>query len=585
MADITHLINGQNLGVPRDWQSLELTIDWLNRESDESGNETGAINVSDLSFTGRANAYLQRRIFNGLEGGVGIFEGEPYKILVGDPQNPKFTFDGYLDFTEEATILGGEEITCSLKRRKGADWLNDTADTFSFASLYVDGIITDSDFVRVPYVINYIPDGLQIVMLSISIYMMTKELIENVQALAESIADLVDAATPVVGVGVGFGAVAVTAWDLGNFILATLKTIARIAYIIAITVAIVNLIDAFFQQLLPARRFHLGMTFRKMFEKACEKLELTFQSSIQDLDLVYIPRKDRRGGERGERGYPVNSGPIYGFGDYIRVMKEVFNADYRINNGVFMFERRDAFESNSTYKPKNFFNNQERKLQQFKLNTDEMVANYNIFFALDAQDQNTLDNQEGRIFQAITEPVTKNNADLVNVKGLAQIDIPFSLGVDKKGLTTVEEIFKGLASVVDGLTGIFGGGTNYSARINNRIGSLLLSSHFLTFGKVVAMNGSKLAPNQRQVVNARKFWDQYHSINSAVENQFRIFENQPVPMTFEEFCILLENNRAQDEKGNQYIIERVSYLPYSGRANINYRVKQKYTNNLRVKIV
>jgi hypothetical protein len=77
-----------------------------------------------------------------------------------------------------------------------------------------------------------------------------KELIENVEKLSEVIADVANASTPVIGVGVGFGAVAVTAWDLGDWIMIALKVLARIAYIIA-TIAIVNLIKEIFEQLLP----------------------------------------------------------------------------------------------------------------------------------------------------------------------------------------------------------------------------------------------------------------------------------------------------------------------------------------------
>ena len=218
--NIRHLINGQDYGEPRNWQDLEITVDWLNKK------ESGAINVSDLSFVGEANEYLQQRIMNGLSGGVGIFEGEPYEIRVGDVNNPAFTFKGYLDFTEEMTVLGGEEITCSLKKETGEDWLNDVADSFSFAYLHDQGIITDGDFVKVPYVINYIPDGMQLIVLSMSIYMMTKELIENIQNIAEAVADITDASTPVIGVSVGLGAGVVTAWDLGNYILVALKLIA-----------------------------------------------------------------------------------------------------------------------------------------------------------------------------------------------------------------------------------------------------------------------------------------------------------------------------------------------------------------------
>jgi hypothetical protein len=584
MAEIRHFLNDQDFGEPRNWQDLEITIDWLNAK------ESGTINVSDLAFVGEANQYLQKRIIDGLNGGVGIFEGDPYKMTVGDPANPTFTFEGFLDFTQSMTVIGKEEIICALKKKHGEDWLNDVADGFSMAFLYDQGVIVNGDFVKVPYVINYIPDGMQIIVVSMSLFMMTKELIENVEKLSEVIADVANASTPVIGVGVGFGAVAVTAWDLGDWIMIALKALARIAYIIAITIAIVNLIKEIFEQLLPKKRDHLGMTFRRMFERSCQHLGLRFYSDIKELDWVHIPRKDKKGGSNGETGFPSNSEPIYTFGDLIRSMKEMFNADYRIKDGIFYFQRKDSFIFPSPYKMPDYFNNQERILDNVKFNTDEMVSNYNIYWALDIQDQNTLDVVDGRVFQAITSPISTINKDFVMIKNITEISLPFSMGREKTSLTTVEEILKQLAKVVDGLTGIFGRGTRFGAQIENRVGSLLLSSHFLTSGKVVKMSGTKLANNQRLELDSKMLWDKYHFINSFAEyqgehNQFFRYEDQPVPMTIKDFAILMENNNATDSQGNEYFIERVVYNPDKTTALINYRVKRKYTNNLQIKIV
>lgn len=584
MADIRHYLNGQDFGEPRNWQDLEITIDWLNAK------ESGTINVSDLKFVDKANEYLQKRIYDGLTGGVGIFEGDPYEIAVGDPANPTFVFEGFLDFTQEMTVLGGEEIICALKKKHGEDWLNDVADGFSMAFLYDQGVIVNGDFVKVPYVINYVPDGMQIIVLSMSIYMMTKELIENVERLAETIADVTNSVTPVIGVGVGFGAVAVTAWDLGDFISVVLKALARLAYIIAMTIAIVNLIKEIFEQLLPKKRNHLGMTFRRMYERSCQHLGLGFHSDIAELDWVHIPRKDKKGGSNGENGFPSNSEPIYTFGDLIRVTKEMFNADFRIVNGTFYFQRKDKFIFPSPYQMPSFFNDQERILDGVKFNTNEMVSNYNIYWALDIQDQNTLDIVDGRVFQAITSPINTINKEFVMIKNLSEIAIPFSLGREKTDLTTVEKILKQLAKVVDGLTGVFGRGTSFEAQIENRIGSLLLSSHFLTSGKVVKMSGTKLANNQRVELDAKVLWDKFHFINSFAEyqgihNQFFRYEKQPVPMTIKDFAILMDNNNAVDANGQEYFIEKVVYNPFRTTAEIDYRVRKKYTNNLQIKIV
>ncbi len=584
MVQTRHYIDGNDLGEPLEWKDLTITKDWLN--SSENVN----INISDLSFVLQANTYLRNRMLNGLNGGVGIFEGVPYKINVGEEFNPVYSFNGYLDLTDSAVVNGTEEISLSLKKYEGADWLNDVADSFSFAYLYDQGIITKSDFVSVPYVINYIPDAMQLSMLSMSAYMMSKELIENVQKLAETIADVTDSSTPVVGVGVGLGAVAVTAWDIGNYILLVIKSVARIAYIIAITIAIKELIDSLFEQILPEKRYHLGMTFRTMLEKACEYKELTFESSISELDWVHIPRKDKKGGHEDEVGFPSNEGTMYTFGDAIREVKKIFNAEHVVSNGVLRIERIDKFETESNYVIPSFFENQTRLFDSYGFNTEEMAANYNILFSLDIQDQNTLDDSTGRVFQAITSPITVTDEKLVNIKGLSQVVVPFSLGKTKTSLTAVEELAKDLGSVVDNLTGIFGGGTNYATKVKNRVGSLLMSSHFLTTGKVVAMQGDKLATNQRDFISASLLWEKYHFVNSfadinGIHNQFWIFKDLQVPMTLKEFSLLIDNNKIKDSDGNDCFIDKMDYKPYENTATLDYRVRKKYTNNLKIEYV
>jgi hypothetical protein len=583
MTKIRHFINGQDFGEPRNWRDLEIEIDWINQK------ESGAINVSDLTFAREANAMLQKRIMDGLDGGVGVFEGEPYTITIGDPDNPQFKFDGFLDFTEGLTGIGNQEIVTSLKKRKGNDWLEDVADSFSFAYLYDQGVITKADFVRVPYVINYVPDGMQMMILSMSIFMMTKELIENAEKLAESIAEVIDASTPVVGVGVGVGAVAVTSWDLGNFILVTLKAIARLAYVLAITVAIIKLIGDIFAEMLPKKRHHIGMSFRKLMERGCQHLGLKFESDIPELEWIHIPRKGKKG-DKDDTGFPTNSEPIYIFGDLIRELKKMFNADHRIKNGVLSLKRRDKFLIPSGYQMPDFFNDQQMLLDRFKLNTDEMVANYNIYYQFDIQDQNTLDNQDGRIFQAITSPVVVKNPEFVNIKNLAEISIPFSLGLDKKGLNRIEKTAKVLGKIVDTLTGVFGGGTNFESQIESRVGAMLTSSHFSTTGKLVKMNGSRLASDQRKYFDARKLWDNYHFINSFAEyqgehNQWIRFEQQPVTMSIEDFVTLMDNNFSTDSQGREYLIEKVNFRPHDNTAKIDFRVKRKYTTNLQIKLL
>lgn len=586
MANIRHYIDGNNFGEPRNWQELEITFNWLEHK------EEGAINTAQLEFVGKQYKYLRNRLMNGLTGGVGIFEGVPYNIEVGQIGNPKFTFEGYIDGASETTFIGNEEIIANIKKKHGEDWLNDVADGYSFAYLYSIGEITDANFKKVPYVINYVPDGTQMILLSISLFMMTKELIENVRELAQLIGQTVNASTPVIGVSVGLGAGVVTAWDLGDWIMYAVYVVAKIVYIIAVVIAIIKLVEQLIEQLFPKKRDHLGMTIYDLFDKGTAHLGLTLQSDLlnQVKDWVYIPQKDKKGGESGERGYPTNTDPIYTFGDCIRVFKQMFNADYKIVNGVFIFERIDYWQQNSGLVLPSIFNDQDRLLNRFIPNTSEFVANYNIHWSYDSQDQNTLDDTTGLTFQAITKPITVINQPLVNMKGLTEISFPFALGKRKDGYTALEEFARAVFKVVDGLTGVFGGGTNFVSSVENRIGTMLLSSHFISVGKIVKMQGDKLATNQRGILGAKTFWDKYHFINSFAEingihNQWLKMPQLRMPLTEEQVEILMQNNFLTSSDGKRVMIEKLVWQPYKGTALIDYRVNEKYTNNLKIDYV
>jgi hypothetical protein len=543
---------------------------------------------------------LRDRILSGLTGGVGFFEGEPYRIEIG-PLNTQVSFEGYLDFSSGVNFIGDCEVECTLKREQGSDWLNEVADGFSYRYLENQGIITNSDFVSVPYVINYIPDGAELLILGISTFIMTKELIEAIRGIAERIADITDAATPVVGASVGFGAGAVTAYDIGNIILAVLKLVAQVAYTAAIVFAIVQLIEQIIEQLMPPKRFHLGMTVKSLFVKACEYLNLTLESSLLDnLDVsgnkwVVIPSKNHRGGEKPkgadfswrETGVPSAQDATNTFAGVIRTFKNVFNADFQLKDGKFIFERRDFFQKSTGYVIPDTFIDQEKLIDTNTFNTDEIKANYNINWSFDSQDLNTLDNQNGRVFQAVLSPKITINPKLTSLTGLQEVGIPITMAIRKDALTVIEEVIKALVSIADGLTGQLGNPQSLSGQITNRIGAMHSSSHFLSSPKMVVMAGSNLQLNQRQILAADKLWTDYHFINSFKEidgfhNQYWIYREQKIPFCFEDFVNLLDNNQVETISGEPAEIESLEWEIWQNFATINYRVNRLYDDNFEI---
>jgi hypothetical protein len=104
------------------------------------------------------------------------------------------------------------------------------------------------------------------------------------------------------------------------------------------------------------------------------------------------------------------------------------------------------------------------------------------------------------------------------------------------------------------------------------------------------MAGSKLANDQRPQLSATKLWNDFHYINSFAEvkgehNQYWRYLSQKVPMKLSEFNELVSNNRGNLSTGEEYMIEKLIWSPFNQTAEIDYRIKKKYTNNLKVEYV
>jgi hypothetical protein len=598
MANSRHYLSNQQIEEPRNWEDLEITVDWASDKLDTT------ISLDKLEFVGQTAIDVIARMQAGLSGGLGMFEGEPYRIEVGDPNNNPFVFNGYLDFTDNPVVKDCNIVEVALNREQGADWLEATADSFSFRYLASDsynglGKITNQNYVSVPYIINYVPDGMQLLILAISTFSLTKELVQSVQSLAEQSIDIIKQVVPNQGTA---GPIPVVSWSTGQIVAAIVKLAVTIAYTVGIIIAIIKLVEQIVEQLAPVKRFHLGMSLKTLFQKSCDHLGLTLKSDLLDtLDepskrWVLIPSKNHKGGlpptgtdaaDFTEVGFPTSVDGIDTFGDLIRFAKRTFNANFRITDGVFEFERRDYWRGLNPYVIPNTFQNQAADRNEYTFNTNEIKANYVVKWSDDQSDLNTLDNPSGRVFQAVTSPKVVSNRALVNIKGLEEVTIPFSLAVRKNELTIIEEVLKVFLQAADFLTGQLGQPQSFASAFTARIGSMHISSHFLSKGKIVAMNGNTLAIGQRTILDASKLWDNYHFIESFVtindiNNQQVIYQEQKIPFCFENFVSLVNNNFVTTEDGEDAEITNLNWKVEEDFATITYRVYRVYDNNLEI---
>ncbi len=584
MADvnINFELNGEPGGTPANLPEINLSAQWGTGD----GQDESEISTSSIEFVLDDAKKLIEHVNGGLSGGVGIFEGVPYKIGL-DGTN---IFDGYIDLSDDAEFVENERVIANIVKQGGVDWLNDVADGISFGALRNLGFIKDSDYVNVPYVLNFRPEAFIVGQLTIAVFLLQKELVQSIKDTADRVADVIEASTP-------SGSLTGPVYNIGKIITTSLLLVAQIAYSTAIVIALIRTVTDLINQFFPPVRRYRAMTFKRMFETGLSYFGLNFRSSIFDSGdwskAVYLPNKSKRGGLFGSTdsfGHPNQKSSLYNFGDFIRVMIEIFNADFRIVGETFVFERRDYWDSLSTYVLPNVETNQSARLSELQYNTSEFVKNYFISFQTDVQDQNTLENFLGTNYQIISEPIIVNNSKMVAGKGLAQIRPPFSLGTRKNGLNQYEISLLALAKFADSVINTLGGRSRLSTLVSDRIGMLQLSDDTIGVDKILFMSGENMETTQP---SAKKLWEDFHLIESFVEindpstssivhNQYLIKQAEKVDFCLDDWNKLLNNNKFSTEDGKEGEILSVDWNFQNGFANIQYKIKQVYTKNLKL---
>ena len=177
-----------------------------------------------------------------------------------------------------------------------------------------------------------------------------------------------------------------------------------------------------------------------------------------------------------------------------------------------------------------------------------------------------------------TEPnFAVTNADLITIKGLNEVTIPFALAARKEKLSTIELLAKGFFTLVDGVTGIFGGGTNFAPQIGERKRAMKISQQYFSTTKVLYAKPSQfvsgsLVQSESFSANcsAHALWLKYHYINQIQDYEFIIKENCRVRLSSQDFVTLLNNNFA-DIDGVVSEILKIEWIDEKSFAQITFR--------------
>lgn len=571
MADtkITLTLNGDNSSQIRELHDLQILATF------ENGNAQANISTTEFEFVNDFASAIKDWIDSGTSSGVGIFEGIPVQLRISGDQPTYLAFDGYLDMTDEFEIVDPTTIKAKIKKDSGLQNLEDLASGLTWEFLYQEGILTNSDMIWIPYIIEEKFDPIAFLLLSLAIYSTAVALVDLIKGIAQSSASGI---TAIILLGL------------------------EIIYALALLAYLITLILDFIAFLVEPIRFHKGMRLKRLLDIGSSHLGYNYNTSISYLEFDYIvllPSKDSIDEEgnfikqdlgitifESGQGFPGARDFGYTFGEILTLVNKTFNAKIALKNGT--IEQHSL--NSSWWLQQSSYIMPDVLIETKKYNTEDLSSNRLITFTPDPQDKNIMQNYKGMSYEIVTTPITTSITKNVCLKGLDEISIPYSLGIRKNKSNWLEKLLDlfiiGLNPLFDLVNSIGGSGTTPVPILNTRNGSLKLESPYVNVPKMLYLltDGTNQIPfYYHQQWSAKILYDKYYVYDSFVgtdPNQWIIQEGIKIPFGFKDFLSLIDNSYFYDNNGNQAQITKIEWSTSQDFAIVDYKYKQVYTTNL-----
>lgn len=571
-------IDGSNSNSPANYQELEIETSFYG--------DGPRLSVGDLEFNGLSAKRLLKWRADGLTGGPGITEGVPFKVDLLCGTERTNLLDGCIDLAASSAAFSKDQVKAPAKQSGGVDFINTAGDSFRVEYLSTlaagePGRITDADYVKINYMPGKYPQYVEILLASVSVYVIAKEVYESIKRLSE----VIITTTALIGTA-GFGSIAAgPIYSIAEIIILT-------AYIAVTIYALAELIKNLFRLLFPFVFYHLGMRFSTIFKRGCEYLGFIPSSSLlfsaDAVDLVYMPPKDYQGAFVGERA--IGNGLYQGlFGDFLREAENFFCAKVKPIGKTLYLEPEIAYNEDSGFIIPDLC------IEFTETNASEIVSNYYIGYANDRSDLWSYNGLTGVNYQVTISPKVTLNKKNNLLKNLVRIDLPYSLSTVKTSKNELESVmtsvYNGFAGLINTVSSIFGGGNPVTPISQDaQTYCLQLDSHFTDTARLVLLKDldGKVRSDFSDVFGADKLWSKYHFVKSPVPqagnpkgNQWIQYPLDVLPMCCEDFNALINKNYCTYQ-GKKARILNNRFNPFQNQStNVRFEVNETYTNNLK----
>ena len=545
-----HFINNKEI-TPRNLYDIGIKVDF------EAKADEIQVTTDSLILPREAKSEVIKHIDN-----VGLFEGIPYRVEMENG----IQLDYYIDLTEEH-LIEDNQVQCKIKLKNYHDDFYDRADGLSFSLINSKNYIPS---VNLQYIILPVDKEGLAVSSFIAMYSMSIAIAQQGKETSESAKEF--AKIPFAGFS-----------SLGEILSAGLKVALNATYFAILVYESTKLWENISGLLNPPIRMGKANLVVDLINTGCKYLGYTFESSIfsgeyAKLAILPVPLNDATPSlfdislsdfstKKLFRGYPTEQDSVSTLGDLLSAMESMFNAKTRVVDKVVYFERWDKFKRNSSVKLDSSLNNQPTRTNKYKYDFSRLFKRYYIHYSNDYSDIVTLDNY---VNQA-TEYSLQNNpnsptAKLSTIKGLTEINIPFSLAYTKKETNWFEDIYQAL---VDAFQWVSGTSDDYS----DKKGAVIVSQVYFSSTKIFIHDGiSRPAKNSNEtLLNASVLWDKFHYINNPKSGNMRIIrDNVKFPMDSKTFYSIYKNNFIQID-GQDCEILNMEYYDEKKYAVITYK--------------
>lgn len=567
--------------APLKWEDIKVKAVFDSEEIDDG--IQGELETDRFTFTLEEFTRIKNHINSGLTGGVGIFEGQPFKIKGNNVRRSIDVFTGFLDLTDSVLIDNeGIRVGAKIREANGLTSLSERLGAITYGYLDEIGKVGPADYVDLNYVVEKKITLLEILMANLLIFILFKELQENIRQTAKTVSQVI-----------GYATGSITG-PLSAAIYATAVAIIQIAYTTLIALALIDLGRAMINTLIPPLRTHKVINWGRALEIVANHLGYNFVHNIPELDTYfYLPSNlnlDEVDSKTGflkklkgtPKGIPNSTDIGYFANDMFNEARKAFFGKFAIigNDLHFRTDSDPFWRAKATYKMPSLLD------QPFGYNTNDFAGDRVVRFLTDIMDEWTIDNFKGTNFEVKTDAIITNNEQAKFLKGQDTITINFALGNRKDELSAIENIVLGVAKTIDTITGIFGNGSSLADSITRKVGVLKVSNNNYTLPKLLVLNDkNKIPANHRDLLSAKHLYKEYISFKSFVDHNFHgqkiLFPNVPdVPFGLEDFVQLINNSLFTTFDGKEAKARSIEWIMGQDIAKFDYYIRERYTKNL-----